>query len=148
MQFWPDIIVTKSDAPEVLLVVEIKMAKALADLEAALKEYLARTRCPAGVLVSPATARIYRNRYTHYTLEAIELLGECPAIELLGAFDPRTITESTLEQRVERWLESLRASTNQTWPPSVRDAIESCVLPAVLEGVIRAAGPRWRKTGS
>jgi hypothetical protein len=145
-----DIVVTTPDSPDVLLVVEVTVnTEALMDIESQLKTYMAHTSCPAGMLVTRETERFYRNRYTHHDHETVERLGECPTVELLGGLQTRLpIAESYLEERVEQWLDSLRQSGNQTWPSTVQEAIEACLLPAVLGGVIRAGGPRWRKTGS
>jgi hypothetical protein len=148
MPLWPDIVVAKPDSSDLLLVVEIKGHKAgLPDAETQLKAYMAHTSCPAGMLVTPETIRFYRNRYTHHAPQSVEVLGECGAFELLGSLQPQ-MTEVYLEERVGEWLESLQRTGNRTWPSSVRGAVEECVVPAVLGGVIRVGGPRLRKTGS
>ena len=59
----------------------------------------------------------------------------------------RAISESYLLRLVEQWLESLRVGTRRAWPLSAEEAIETCVIPAVLGGIVRATGPRWRRTG-
>ena len=143
-----DIVVTRPDSPEVLLVVEVKGSVAdQKSTEAALKSYMVHMSCPVGMLVTPEQVRFYRNRYTDYAPQTIEMIGECPTRELLGTLPRRAMTESDLEGPVEEWLERVRLGAELSWPPSVREAIESSVLPVVSGGVVRAGGPRWRRAG-
>jgi hypothetical protein len=146
MALRPDIVVTRPDSPEVLLVAEVR--RSVADQkssEAALKSYMVHMSCPVGMLVTPEQVRFYRNRYTDYAPQTIEMIGECPTGELLGRLPQRAMTESDLEGPVEEWLESLRLGGDLSWPSAVREAIESSVLPAVSVGLVRAGGPRWRR---
>jgi hypothetical protein len=146
MALRPDIVVTRPDSPEVLLVVEVK--RSVADQkssEAALKSYMVHMSCPVGMLVNPEHVRFYRNRYTDYAPQTVEMIGECPTYELLGGPPRRAVSESDLERPVEEWLESLRAGGDRLWPSAVREAIESSVLPLVSGGIVRAGGPRWRR---
>jgi len=144
----PDIVVTRSDSPEVLLVVEVcGRTVDTKSIEAALRGYMVHISCPVGMLVTPERVRFFRNRYTDYSPQTVVLIGECPAVELLGPIPQGAATESDLEYRVEEWLESLRLGGDRTWPPAVREAIESSVLPVVSGGIVRAAGPRWRRAG-
>jgi hypothetical protein len=148
MPLRPDIVVTRPDSPEVLLVVEVKGD--LADqktTEAALKSYMVHISCPVGMLVTRKRVRFYRNRYTDYAPQTVEMTGECPTGELLGTLHRGAVTESDLERSVEQWLESLQAGGYSSWPSAVREAIESSVLPVVSGGVVRAGGPRWRRAG-
>jgi hypothetical protein len=148
MQLGPDIVVMRSDWPEVLLVVEVKGN--VADQksgEAALKSYMIHMSCPVGMLVTPEQVRFYRNRYTGYAPQTIEMIGECRTSELLGALPREAVTETDLERLAEEWLESLRVGGDRSWPSAVREAIESSVLPAVSGGIVRAGGPRWRRAG-
>jgi hypothetical protein len=146
MPLQPDIVITRSDSPAILLVVEIKGAVSyLKSAEAGLKTYMVRTSCPVGMLVTPAQVRFYRNRYIDYAPHTIELIAECPTSELLGPFAQQARAEWELQQSVMEWLEGLRAGGDQPWPSAVREAIESSVLPIVSDGVVRAAGPRRRR---
>jgi hypothetical protein len=147
MPLRPDIVVTKPDSPEVLLVVEI--GGNVADqkgAETALKSYMVQMSCPVGMLATPEQVRFYRNRYTGYAPQTIDMIGECRTSELLGTL-PRGVTASDLEHPVEEWLESLRAGGDRSWPPSVDEAVESSILPVVSSGIVRAGGPRWRRAG-
>jgi hypothetical protein len=148
MPLRPDIVVTRPDSPEVLLVVEVKGNDAgQKSAEAALKSYMVHVNCPVGLLVTPEQVYFYRNRYTDYTPQTIALIGECPTGELLGTFPAGEAAESYLERLVEEWLEGLRVGSSRSWPSAVREAIESSVLPAVADGIVRAGGPRWRRAG-
>ncbi len=150
MLAWPDIVVTKPDSPEVLLAVEVKNgAGDVLVAETRIKDYMVHQSCPVGMLVTAEDTSFFRNPYTGYEAETIQKIAECRTNELLGGMpDKAAITESYLALRVEQWLESLPASGRRVWPPSVAEAIESLVLPSVAGGIIRATGPRWRRTGS
>jgi hypothetical protein len=148
MPLRPDILVTRTDSPEVLLVVEVKSAVSdRKSSEAALKSYMVHMSCPVGMLVTPEQVRFYRNRYVDYAPQTIEMVGECPTSELLSAFPKDAVRESELERSVEEWLEALRVGGDRSWPPAVREAVESSVLPIVSDGTVRAGGPRWRRVG-
>jgi len=149
MLLWPDIVVGRLDSPEVLLAIEVKSGTVSAEAaETALKAYVVRQSCPAGMYVTPEEVLFFRNRYTGYEPDAIQPIGNCRTTELLDTIPGRAISESALVQAIERWLESLGTRGDHSWPSTAREAIESCVLPAVIEGVVRATGPRLRQTGS
>ncbi len=145
MSSWPDIIVAKPDSPEPLLAIEVKLGAASTDAaEAQLKEYMIRQSCPSGMVVTPDSALFFRNWYTSYEPDTIQLIGHCRTAELLGETPLKSVSESTLVLLVEQWLESLGTNGYHSWPPAAREAIESCVLPAVFEGTVRATGSRSR----
>lgn len=146
MPVLPDIVVTKADLPEIVLAIEIKSSSVSPQFAAAqIKEYMARQSCPLGMLVTPDDIFFFRNPFTGYEVETIQSGGECRTQELLGVIPA---TEPELELRVEQWLESLPGSGTHTWPPSASEAIESLIVPSVIEGVVRATRPRLRRTGS
>jgi hypothetical protein len=150
MPAWPDIVITRTDSPEVLLAVEVKSGVAGAQsAERQIKAYMLHQSCPIGMVVTPDDTLFFRNRYTGYDSDAIQQIGECRTSELLDAMpDTATMSESYLVQRVDQWLESLRGGSRRSWPGSTREAMESYILPAVASGVVRATGPRWLRTGS
>lgn len=150
MPLWPDIVVTRPDSPEVLLAVETKVAAAdVKSAEAQLKAYMVHMSCPVGMLVTWEQTRFYRNRYTDYEPQTVEMIGVCATSELFGPIPAKSsFADSYLERLAEEWLESLRVDSRRTWPSSVREAIEASVLPVVIGGIVRASGPRWRRTGS
>jgi hypothetical protein len=150
MPVWPDIVVTKPDSPEVLLAVEVKAGAGGALVaETQIRDYLVHQSCPIGMLITPEGTVFFRNPYTGYEPDTIQKIGECRTDELLGGMHDRVVNvEPYLVLQVEQWLEKLPTSGRRSWPPSVAEAIESFVLPAVTGGIIRATGPRWRRTGS
>jgi hypothetical protein len=91
----------------------------------------------------------FRNRYTGYELDTIQNIGACRTSELLDIAPQKTsIPESDLVRLVEQWLEEVRVARHRSWPPGAAEAIESYVVPAVTEGIVRATGPRLRRTGT
>lgn len=145
MPLQPSIVVTGQDSPEVLLVASVQGSAAdVASEETELKTYMARKSCQAGMLVTPERARFYRNNFTDYTPQTVELIGECPTIDLLEA--PEKVVEPYLEYFVQEWLEGLSRGERQSWPSPVREAIEFSVIPMVIGCRVRAGGPRWRRT--
>jgi hypothetical protein len=152
MSHGPDIIVTAGSPPIVSLVVEVKQSFAdLAAAEAQLKRYMFGTRCPLGMLVSAATMRLYRDSFAAYSPDSIELVGEFSMLGVLPEVKAAPATERAvrLEEAVQTWLEGLASAAARTrLPRELRDAIEEHVLPVLAAGEVRAAGPRWRRTGS
>jgi hypothetical protein len=150
MPFRPDIVITRPDSSEVLLVVEVKRRIAdVTNTEAQLKRYMVQISCPVGMLVTDRDTRFYRNSYTGYDEQSVHIIGSCPTGELFGELSgPASLTESELEWHTYDWLESLRGRSSAHWPVSVGEAIESSVLPSVMSGTLGAGGPRWRRTGS
>ena len=150
MPVWPDIVVTEPDSPDILLAVQVKAGAAGArDVEAPIKDYMVHQSCPIGMLVTPEDTLFFRNPYTGYEVETIQKIGECRTNELVDTMPEKApVTEQYLVRRVEEWLESLRDGGPRSWPPSAREAIESYVAPVAMSGVVRATGPRWRRTGS
>lgn len=156
MAFKPDIIVTHGDVHELVLVVDVRQH--LADLEAVelgLRRYMSGTRCPLGMLVTPQTLRLYRDRYTGDGKGPVELVGEY-SVEGLFAPDLANATRASAAQRdfeledtVQSWLEQLTDGRERArLPRSLREGIEAHVLPALEESEISAAHIRWRPTGT
>jgi hypothetical protein len=149
MLLWPDIVVGKPDSSEVLLAVEVKAGTVGATgAEAPLKAYMAQQSCPVGMFVTAEETLFFRNPFIGYQPETIQEIGRCRTTELLKTIPGKAISESVLVRVVEQWLENLATRGDQSWPPTVREAIESCVVPAVMGGVVRTTGRRLRRTGS
>jgi hypothetical protein len=146
----PDIIVSEPETSEALLAIEAKAHNlGVTDPAADLKDYLVGRSCPAGILVTPDTTRFYRNRYTADDATSIDHIGECLTPELLGRMPQGgLLTEERLVELTHQWLEDLRGSARESWPPSVADAIGFLVLPALTCGLVGSTGRRWRPTGS
>jgi hypothetical protein len=145
MSLQSSILVTSQDSYELWLVASVQGTAAdLPSEETELKAYMARRKCPAGMLVTPERARFYRNNFTDYTPESVELIAECPTIDLLEA--PEKVVEPYLEYFMQEWLESLAGGARRSWPPAVREAIEFDVIPMIRGGYVGASGPRRLRT--
>ncbi len=154
MDFEPDIIVSEEDSPRRRLVVEAKQSlTSLQQAESTLKRYMLGMGVPLGLIVSPKRLAIYHDSFTSFSEDSIKLVGE---------FDvPRTLFPSNadrppsrdnassseqgfaFERDVQARLEEL-ASTHvvRDFSPEAREALVEHVLPALVGGVVRAAGPR------
>jgi hypothetical protein len=143
MQSRPDIVVGKHESSEVLPAVEVEnTANRAAE---GLKEYMVRQSCPAGMLVTPGTILLLTNRYTDFQPSSVEETGTCATSELLGRASRRTQAESDLTEQVVLWLDTVAAAPRRSWPACARESIETLVLPAVLNGVVRSTGKRLRR---
>jgi hypothetical protein len=158
MSFEPALIVTSRDAPDLGLVVEAKLSLASADSsEQQLKRYMFGMRCPVGMVITPGVVRLYRDTYREHGIGSIDLVGEFPAPKSLSDdIAPATGSSGValglrLEEAIQSWLEQLARGSRgvlDELSPGLREAIEEHVLPILAQGEIRAAGPRWRRTGS
>jgi hypothetical protein len=156
----PDILVTAFDSPRILLVVEAKFAvKELGDVEQALKRYMVKMGAPVGLLITPKLIGIYRNQYRDKSESSVERvrLFDVPKLgPSLARFSQhiedrsdRKVSSAALvfEENVQAWLEDLRISgLPQEIAPEFQDAFSDYILPALSEGVIRAAHPREYST--
>ncbi|SRR6266568_1899570 len=153
----PDILVTATDSPRILLVVEAKLAvKDLADIEPQLKRYMVKMGVPVGLFVTPKIMGIYRNKYTGKSEESVERvkLFDIPTswsvfsrflhlIPEKSAGQKASNVAMAFEENVQSWLEHLRTSGFlQDISPEAQDAFSDYILPALNEGTIRAAHPR------
>jgi hypothetical protein len=141
MPFSPDIVVTEPGSSHVLLIVEAKTNEAPAQTEAKLKQYMWEMSCPVGLFASPRIIVLYRNRFTGYSNESVQKLGEFPSPPSWSVFEGHKSTE--FETRVQNWLEKLskNAKTAEI-PKETREALWEYVLPSLMSGEIHAAGPR------
>lgn len=156
MSFEPDIIVTNPDVQGLALVIDVKAN--LTDVHAAerkLRRYMFGMRCPVGMLVTPQTLRLYRDRYKEYGEGSVELVGEFPIDGLFAADLAATKASGSathafdLENAVQSWLERLASGSKlSSVAEPLRSALEEHVLPALERGDIRAARPRWQRTGT
>lgn len=147
MESRPDIVVGKPESSEVLLAVEVNNNTAAWASADGLKEYMVRQRCPGGMLVTPETILFFTNRYTDFRPTSIEETGKCVRSEVLdrAGSGTRRQTESDLVEQVVLWLDTVAAAPRHSWPPCARESIDTLVLPAVLNGVVRSTGKRLRR---
>lgn len=153
----PDIVVTAPDTPRTLLVVEAKFSpQDLDSLEPALKRYMVKMGVPVGLLVTPKIIGIYRDRYTGRSEKSVERikLVEVPdawlplsnfsyALSEHPAGGKTSRMARAFEENVQSWLERLRTPNMlEALSNEDREAFLDHVIPALNEGIVRAAHPR------
>jgi hypothetical protein len=142
MAFRPDILVTTPDEPRAALVVEATVQ--LSDLdrtEQQLKEYMVSMQCPVGLLVTPERIHLYRDLYTDRSPRSVQRIGEYDAAPLWAHRPPEDPVR--FEGFVQDWLERLTDQPTRHLPRELGEALREYVLPALSQGEVRAAGPRW-----
>lgn len=153
----PDLIVTPRGGSPVLLAVETKVyrpqGEALEVAEAQLKYYMVGHRCHTGLLVTPETLWIYRDTFRDRSPDSIQRVGEFAMadVPMIAHFAEQTPPppERAFEAVVQRWLEELvREAATVHLPSPLREAVEDHVVPALLDGEVRAAGISFERTGS
>jgi len=157
MGFEPDIVVHSRDGFDRFLVVEAKWQLADEDIATAeheLKRYMTGYRYPIGVMITPDTLRLYRDTFLSADASSVERVGE---YSMVGVLDPdvlstvRVIEQPQLrafrlEDAVQSWLSTLNdPMAVNILPSGLREAVEEHIVPAVMQGEVRAAGPRWQR---
>jgi hypothetical protein len=89
MAFNPDIVVTEPGSADVLLIVEAKTTSSWSQSEPKLKQYMWERNCPVGLFASPRTIVLYRNRFTGYSDDSVQKLGEYPSPRSWITFEKR-----------------------------------------------------------
>jgi hypothetical protein len=146
MIFEPDIIVTGPEPSDVMLVVEVKTTSGhLDNAERQLTKYMAAMRSPVGMLVTPEKLWLYRDQYLSTSEESIKRVGEFDVGNILR-FDAergnRNVTVD-FENTVQTWIEGLTTESGlRGLPPDLRRAVQSHIVPAISQGIIRAGHPR------
>ena len=137
MVFQPDILVSGPDG--ISLVVEAKTT--LPDLKSAeeqLQMYMIGMACPLGMLVTPERMWLHRN-----------LFSSPPQVEPIGEFEMSSVWPQPprdpvqFEIFVQDWLDNLAYPLAGRFPANIREAIAKHVFPAVRDGEVRAAHPRF-----
>ncbi len=154
MNFAPDIIVTDEDSPRLRIVVETKLGDGREKQnEAALKNYMLGMSAPLGLIVTPTHLSIYRDSFIDFSNESVKLVSE---LDLPAGLFPSTMAGESFSQRarspeagflferdVQQWLEAMASGRDiGGLAPEAQEALAEHVLPALIGGVIRAAGPR------
>ena len=133
-----DIVVT-SPTGHTDLVVEVKLTRQLDEATAQVRAYMARIGAPVGLVVGRDRLRILRETYRDQP--SIRVVGEF-SLELARGL--RTSEDpSEFEDHVQHWLETL-ARTGTAAEEPLLAALREHVLPVILDGTVRAAGPRVR----
>ncbi|HEX5433709.1 MAG TPA: hypothetical protein VFY05_05695 [Candidatus Angelobacter sp.] len=144
MPFKPDILVTEPDSCRALLIVETKLIHDRGASDAQLKRYMWQMSCPLGIVATPRNLFIYRNRFTAYSDDSVEQIGNFAAPSEWIEFEARG-SGSEFEVAVQRWLELLRVSPESahlSW--ETRQGLSESIFPTLVAGQIQAAGPRLR----
>jgi hypothetical protein len=140
----PDVIVTAPDSFAVTLAAEARdEATNLDETSRPLKDYMLRMLCPVGIIFTPRTLRIYKDRFIAQSEDSIEMIGDFSGKELLKANpEAASFEHHALESAVAHWLDEL-AHTGQVCVSDLKlqSAIEKYVLPAVVGGRVSIAHP-------
>jgi hypothetical protein len=136
--FQPDIIVTGPEG--ITLVVEAKASLPnLQRTEEQLRDYMIGMQCPTGILTTPEHMWVYHDLYS-----------SPPNVERVGEFDMSGVWQQqppadalSFELFVQQWLERLAQQPTKHLPRDVAEALREYVLPAVANGDVRAAHPRY-----
>jgi hypothetical protein len=144
--FVPDILVTSSETPGVLVAVEARTNEAefrrIAD---EIRQYLFRMSSPVGLIVFPDRLWVFHNKYSGTDDSTIEQLGPYELSRNVwknAGVAPNTRPE-LFEASVQVWLEHLAATHDlKDIAPDLGAVLERHVFPALSLGVVRAAGPR------
>jgi len=140
----PDIVVTDPGSSHVLLIVEAKVRESVSESEPQLRHYMWEMSCPVGLLVSPRTIVLYRNLFTGYSDDSIEKVGTFQAPSGWSVYEgPNAGIE--FESRVQSWLEGLKNERTSELTSEAADAFAEFVIPYLLQGEVRAAGPRMTR---
>lgn len=142
MAFTPDVIVTSPDSYSVTLIGEARREGAnLEETSKPLKNYMLRMRCPVGIVFTPHTLRIYKDRFTGQSEDSIAMVGEFPGKDLFKAA-PANASENAIGAAMVQWLDELaRTGQIRVSDPTLKSAIDEYILPAVSGGLVSMAHP-------
>jgi hypothetical protein len=149
VSYQPDILVVSPDDYTVHLVVEAKLVSGKDEAaEMALKRTMMRMRAPTGILVTRDKISVFRESFTDYTEASIrEVDGsiptdKCPDLQPFATGFNRDPV--AFEDAVQHWLDGLRYRliNGFTHGEDGNRLLVEHVLPALLQGEVRAAGPR------
>lgn len=133
-----DIVVT-SPTGHFELVVEVKLRGDLNAATTQLSEYMRRVGADTGLVVGRDVVRILVDTYQGDP--SIQVVGEFPTALAHGLRVSTDVFD--FEDSVQGWLESLQNGEDVADEP-LRSALAAYILPALLDGTVRAAGPRVR----
>lgn len=144
----PGIVVTTTDgASELLLVAEANLSSGEHEgVARELKEYLWRSGCPIGLLITPDRLRIYRHRYLSTETNSVVLVGDFDICGVFGAGMHRAGRDAAddFEWNAQLWLESMVSeSALLSLPPDLRVVARQYIVPALSEGRVHAGHPRF-----
>lgn len=143
MTFTPDVIVTAPDSLAVTLVAEAKRNGAdLNETAQPLKQYMLRMGCSVGIIFTPRTLRIYKDRFVGRSEDSIEMVGDFAAKDLFREALVGDAEHSVVESALVQWLDKLaRTGQARVRDLKLKSAIEEYILPAVSGGLVSIAHP-------
>jgi hypothetical protein len=148
MSLEPDIVVSSFDGSGIGLVAELKRrgTRDLDVFEAQLKDFMVRTRCAVGLLITPAELLILRDQFRSYSPDSVERVGTFPfpTSVLGGHVEPDSGVDTEFEILVQNWLNDIRHRPEALaeLPNDLKKALEDHVVPILVSGDIRAAHHR------
>jgi len=145
MAFEPDIIVADPETSDIALVVEAKTSVPdLKNSERQLKRYMAAMHCPVGLIVTPLRLWLYRDRYLSSSEDSVARIAEFDIDRVLNFEQGYGVRDAfAFERLVQEWLEGLGTEAGlRELPPDLRRAVQSYIVPAISQGVVRAGHPR------
>ena len=117
----------------------------LQSAEVQLKNSMSAMGCPVGLLVTPQRLWLYRDRYLETPEDSIVREPEFDISNVL-MFQPSGAgrrNELEFERVVQEWLESLGTEAGlRDLPAELKRAAKLYIVPALSQGVVRAAHPR------
>jgi hypothetical protein len=140
MAFRPDILITTPDGTTLVVEAKVHLPN-LRGTEDGLKRYMVGMQCPVGLLVTPDRMWLYRDSFSARSPESIERVGEFDVKSLWRQAPP--LEGARFETFVQEWLRGLTRQRTDELPYEMAKALQEYVLPAVANGEIRAAHPRY-----
>jgi hypothetical protein len=98
---------------------------------------------PVGLLVTPELLRLYRDEYLSESADSIAEVGEFDVRGVLKSEANTGADPAAFERTVQSWLEGLSSESSlRDLPLGLRRAAQMFLVPAILQGTVRAGQPR------
>lgn len=150
----PDLVVTGPDG-EYLMIVEVKLNDSHVyhqSLIEQLKKLMASLGCSLGLAVSGEQIFLLRDSLEKSDGESIEVVSQARLPDtVLPVADEQWRGKGAIEfeSRVQRWLETLKLTSNlENLPSDLRKIFQEPIISLLRVGEIRAAGPRWSRVAN
>lgn len=95
---------------------------------------------PFGLLITPEKGWVYQDLYSSLSPESVKQVEEFDSSRVWRQNPPRQ--EADFENFVQQWIEDLREFPTETLPPQLREIVQDYVLPAIVDGEVKAGHPR------
>jgi hypothetical protein len=150
VSFEPDILVVDRASSRTLIVIQAKLDMAdRAAAEGQLKRYMTAARSPLGILATPGRVWIYSDRERTAEPDSVAFVGEYDLADVADRpvseqSSDRALAAARFETALQDWIERLNSEAyRKRLPKDLRDVVDEYIVPALLTGEVRAAGPRW-----